>query len=62
MQYQSQDEFTPPNACDIIPPPGSAHMPLPGEMLADGCLLGNLYGTATRAPTGVLPGASLCDP
>ncbi len=45
--YQSQGNFTPPNACDIIPPPDSAHQPLPGEMLADGCPLGNVYGTAT---------------
>jgi hypothetical protein len=37
----------PPNACDVIPPPDSAHQPLPGEMLADGCPLGNVYGTAT---------------
>jgi hypothetical protein len=27
----------PPNACDVIPPPDSAHQPLPGEMLADEC-------------------------
>ena len=39
--------ITPLNACDVIPPPGSAHQPLPGEMLADGCPLGNVYGTAT---------------
>ncbi len=56
-------EFTPPNACDVIPPPDSAHQPLPGEMLADGCPLGNVYGTATfsKLPFGILPGASLCD-
>ncbi len=30
-------------------------------MLADECLLGNVYGTATGLPVGVLPGASLCD-
>jgi hypothetical protein len=47
MRYQLQGKFTPPNACDVIPPPDSAHQPLPGEMLADGCPLGNLYGTAT---------------
>jgi hypothetical protein len=47
MRYQSQGEFTPPNACDVIPPPDFAHQPLPGEMLADGCLLGNICGTAT---------------
>ena len=35
------------NACNVIPPPDSAHQPLPGEMLADGCPLGNVYGTAT---------------
>ncbi len=46
-RYQLQGKFTPPNACDIIPPPDSAHQPLPGEMLADGCPLGNVYGTAT---------------
>ncbi len=46
-RYQSQGKFTPPNACDIILPPDSTHKPLPGEMLADGCLLGNVYGTAT---------------
>jgi hypothetical protein len=37
----------PPNACNVIPPPDSAHQPLPGEMLADRCPLGNVYGTAT---------------
>jgi hypothetical protein len=47
LRYQSLGEFTPPHACDVIPPPDSAHQPLPGEMLADGCPLGNLYGTAT---------------
>ncbi len=46
-RYQSQGKFTPPNACDIIPPLDSAHQPLPGEMLADGCPLGNVYETAT---------------
>jgi hypothetical protein len=46
-RYRSQGEFTPPNACDVIPPPDSAHQPLPGEMLADGCPLGNVYGAAT---------------
>ncbi len=46
-RYQSQGEFTPPNACDVIPPLDSAHQPLPGEMLADGCPLGIVYGTAT---------------
>jgi hypothetical protein len=61
MRYQPQGEFTPLNICDVIPHPGSTHQPLPGEMLADGCLLGNVYGTATRLPAGVLPGASLCD-
>jgi hypothetical protein len=39
--------ITPLNVCDVIPPPDSAHQPLPGEMLADGCPLGNVYGTAT---------------
>ncbi len=39
--------ITPLNACDVIPPPDSAHQPLPGEMLVDGCPLGNVYGTAT---------------
>ncbi len=47
MRYQSQGEFTPPNAWDIIPPPDPAHQPLPGEMLADGCPMGNVNGTAT---------------
>ncbi len=40
-------QIHPPNACNVIPPPDSAHEPLPGEMLADGCPLGNVYGTAT---------------
>jgi hypothetical protein len=61
MRYQLQGEFTPPNACNVIPPPDSAHQPLPGEMLADECPLGNVYGTATGLPVGVLPSASLCD-
>ncbi len=61
MRYQPQGEFTPPNACDVIPPPDSAHQPLPGEMLADGCPLGNVYGTATGLLVGVPPSASLCD-
>jgi hypothetical protein len=47
MRFQSQGKFTPPNACDVIPPPDSAHQPLSGEMLADGCPLGNVHGTAT---------------
>ncbi len=46
-QYQSQGKFLPPNACDVIPSSDSAHQPLPGEMLADGCPLGNVHGTAT---------------
>ncbi len=37
----------PPNACDVKPPSDSAHQPLPGEMLADRCPLGYVYGTAT---------------
>jgi hypothetical protein len=45
------------------------HQPLPGEILADGCLLGNVDGTATAnfvetipwLPSHVPPGASLCD-
>jgi hypothetical protein len=49
LRYQSQGEFPPPNACDVIPPPDSAHPSLPGEMLADGCPLGNVYGTATSS-------------
>jgi hypothetical protein len=61
MRYQLQGEFTPPNACDVILPPNSAHQPLPGEMLADVCLLGNVYETATGLPVGILPGMSLCD-
>jgi hypothetical protein len=61
MRYQPQGEFTPPNACDVILPPNSAHQPLLGEMLADRCLLGNVYGTATGSPVGIPPGASLCD-
>jgi hypothetical protein len=61
MRYQPQGEFTPPNACNVIPPPDSAHQPLPGEMLAEGCPLGNIYGTATGLPVGDPPGASLCD-
>ncbi len=62
-RYQPQGEFTPPNACNVIPPPDSAHQPLPGEILADGfpLALDNAYGTATGLPVGVLPGASLCD-
>jgi hypothetical protein len=32
---------------NVILPPDSAHQPLPGEMLADGCPLGNVSGTAT---------------
>ena len=60
-RYQPQDEFTPPNACDIILPQNSAHQPLSGEMLADGCPLANVYGTSTGLPVGILPGASLCD-
>ncbi len=60
-QCQPQGELTPPNACDVILPPNSAHQPLPGEMLADGCPLGNVYGTATELPVGILPGMSLCD-
>ncbi len=51
----------PPNACNVIPPPDSAHQPLPGEMLADGCPLGNLYVTATGLPVADPPGMSLCD-
>jgi hypothetical protein len=46
-RYQLQGKFTPPNACNVIPPPDSTHQPLPGEMLADGCPLGKVYGTAT---------------
>jgi hypothetical protein len=30
-------------------------------MIADGCPLGNVYGTATGLPVGIPPGASLCD-
>ncbi len=45
------------------------HQPLPGKMLADGCPLGNVDGTATAnfigtiswLPSGIPPGASLCD-
>jgi hypothetical protein len=60
-RYQSQGKCTPPKACDVIPPPDSTHQPLPGEMLADGCPLGNVYGTATGLPVGVLPSMSLCE-
>jgi hypothetical protein len=28
--------ITPLNACNVVPPPDSAHQPLPGEMLAGG--------------------------
>ncbi len=41
------EQIHPPQPCDVIPPPDFAHQPFPREMLADGCLLGNVYGTAT---------------
>ncbi len=53
--------LSPPNACKVIPPPGSAHQPLSGEMLDDGYLLGSVHGTATGLSVSVLPGMSLCD-
>jgi hypothetical protein len=64
MRYQPQGEFTPPNACLQ-----TSYQPLPGEMLADRCPLGNVDGTATAnyvgttpwLPSGVPSGASLCD-
>ncbi len=54
--------ITPLNACYVIPPPDSAHQPLPGEMLADGCPLGNIWDSDfLESPFGIPPGASLCD-
>ncbi len=40
MRFQPQGWFTPHNACNAIFLLDSAHQPLPGEMLADGCMLG----------------------
>ncbi len=59
----------PPNVCNVIPPFQTPHQSLPGKMLADECPLGNVDGTATAnfigtipwLPSGILPGASLCD-
>ncbi len=67
--YQPQGKSTPPNACNVIPPFHTPHQPLPGKMLADGCPLGNVDGTATAnfigtilwLPSGIPPGTSLCD-
>ncbi len=66
-----------PTARQIYPPPTPArsyprqtpHQPLPEEMLADRCPLGNVGGTATAnfvgtipwMPSDIPPGASLCD-
>jgi hypothetical protein len=68
---------TVPTARRIHPPPMPAtsyprqtpHQPLPEEMLADGCPLGNVDGTATAnvvgtipwSPSDISPSASLCD-
>jgi hypothetical protein len=66
-RFQPQDCSPSPNACNVITPSDSAHQPLPGEMLADGYPLGDVYGTVTvnlMVPwslSGVPPGASLCD-
>jgi hypothetical protein len=64
-------------ARQIHPPPPPAtsfsrqspYQPPPGEMLADGCPLGYVYGTATAnfvgtipwSPSDAPPGMSLCD-
>ena len=67
MQCQPQGCSTSPNACDVITTPNSAHQPLPGEMLADGCSLGDVDGTVTAnltvpwSPSGVPPGVIICD-
>jgi hypothetical protein len=66
-----------PTARQIHPPPMPAtsyprqtpHQPLPEKMLADGCPLCNVDGTATAnivgtipwSPSDIPPGASLCD-
>jgi hypothetical protein len=62
-------QIHPPHACNFILPFQTPQQPLPGKMLADGCPLGNVDGTATAnvtvtipwLPSGIPPGASLCD-
>jgi hypothetical protein len=66
--YQPQGEFTPPMPATSYPRQ-TPHQPLPEEMLADGCPLGNVDGRVTAnfvgkipwSPSDILLGASLCD-
>jgi hypothetical protein len=46
---------TPPPTPATSYPRQTPHQPLPGEMLADGCPLGNIYGTATANFVGTIP-------
>jgi hypothetical protein len=62
-------QIHPPQRLRRHTPVQTPHQPLPGEMFADGCPLGNVDETATAyfvgtipwLPSGIPPGASLCD-
>ncbi len=62
-------QIHPPQRLQPHTPIQTPHQPLPGKMLADRYPLGNVDGTATAnfvgtipwSPSGIPPGASLCD-
>ncbi len=62
-------QIHPPQRLQRHTPRQTPHQPLPEEMLADGCPLGNVDGTATAnfvgtipwSPSDIPPSASLCE-